>query len=53
MPPPESACTIADEVPWSDHVTDYDRAHFIVYLRLLGWRDSRARAIDEIVPRQS
>jgi hypothetical protein len=26
---------IADEVPWSDHVTDYDRAHFGEYLRLL------------------
>ena len=27
--------TIADEVPWSDHVTAYDREHFTVYLRLL------------------
>jgi hypothetical protein len=35
MPPAESVCTIADEVPWSEHVTDYDRAHFLVYLRLL------------------
>lgn len=26
---------IANEVPWSDHVTAYDRAHFTVYLRLL------------------
>ena len=26
---------IADEVPWSDHVTAYDEAHFVVYLRLL------------------
>jgi hypothetical protein len=26
---------IADEVPWSDHVTPYDEAHFVVYLRLL------------------
>ena len=26
---------IADEVPWLDHVTDYDRAHFILYVRLL------------------
>ncbi len=26
---------IADEVPWSDHVTAYDEAHFIVYVRLL------------------
>ncbi|MBY0508521.1 MAG: DUF2285 domain-containing protein [Rhodospirillaceae bacterium] len=26
---------IADEAPWSDTVTDYDEAHFVVYLRLL------------------
>lgn len=26
---------LVDEPPWSDHVTDYDRAHFDVYLRLL------------------
>lgn len=26
---------IADEVPWSDRVTAYDEAHFVVYLRLL------------------
>lgn len=26
---------IADEVPWADHVTPYDEAHFVVYLRLL------------------
>jgi hypothetical protein len=23
------------EVPWSDGLTDYDRNHFVVYLRLL------------------
>lgn len=27
--------TIADEVPWSDTITPYDEAHFVVYLRLL------------------
>ena len=27
--------TVANEVPWSDHVTAYDREHFTVYLRLL------------------
>lgn len=33
---PESAdYGIADQVPWSEHVTDYDRAHFDIYLRLL------------------
>lgn len=26
---------IADEVPWSDHLTEYDEEHFITYLRLL------------------
>ena len=26
---------IADEVPWSDQVTEYDEEHFITYLRLL------------------
>ncbi|HVB18369.1 MAG TPA: DUF2285 domain-containing protein [Stellaceae bacterium] len=27
--------TIADDVPWSDTITAYDEAHFVVYLRLL------------------
>jgi hypothetical protein len=27
--------TIADEVPWSDGITDYDQSHAVVYLRLL------------------
>jgi hypothetical protein len=35
---------IADQVPWSDHVTDYDRGHFDVYLRLL---DATAEGADE------
>ena len=26
---------IADDVPWSDTITAYDEAHFVVYLRLL------------------
>lgn len=26
---------VADEVPWSDTVTDYDLAHLVTYLRLL------------------
>jgi Uncharacterized conserved protein (DUF2285). len=26
---------IADDVPLSDHVTDYDRDHFVIYVRLL------------------
>lgn len=35
MPRIEMNPAIADEVPWSNTVTDYDEAHFIVYLRLL------------------
>jgi hypothetical protein len=26
---------VMDDVPWSDGLTDYDREHFVVYLRLL------------------
>jgi hypothetical protein len=26
---------IAENIPWSEHLTDYDRAHFDIYLRLL------------------
>jgi len=29
------AAIIADEVPWSDGLTDYDHAHFSIYARLL------------------
>jgi hypothetical protein len=35
MPRPVLDPPIADEVPWSDQVTSYDEAHFVVYLRLL------------------
>lgn len=35
MPKAETNPEIADEVPWSEHLTDYDERHFIVYLRLL------------------
>ncbi|TIP99911.1 MAG: hypothetical protein E5X60_07025 [Mesorhizobium sp.] len=27
--------TLLDEVPWSDRLTAYDRAHFTTYMRLL------------------
>lgn len=27
--------TIADQVPWSDSITEYDEANLVVYLRLL------------------
>ena len=26
---------IQEEIPWSDTLTDYDNAHFTIYLRLL------------------
>ncbi|UJQ94127.1 DNA -binding domain-containing protein [Mariluticola halotolerans] len=35
---------IADEVPWSDTLTDYDDAHFTIYMRLL---DAAADAASE------
>jgi hypothetical protein len=35
MPKIELSPVIADDVPWSESVTEYDRAHFVVYLRLL------------------
>lgn len=38
-----SFLAVSDEVPWSDHVTDYDRSHFDVYLRLL---DATAEGAD-------
>ena len=35
MPNVELEPDIADVVPWSDVLTDYDERHLIVYLRLL------------------
>lgn len=49
-------CKIVDDVPWSDHVTDYDQAHFVIYVRLLdaeedgASQDEMAREILEIDP---
>lgn len=37
---------IADEVPWSDTVTEYDEAHFVIYLRLLDAAADRATEDD-------
>ncbi len=37
---------IADEVPWSDKLTDYDEQHLIVYLRLLDARAAGANDVD-------
>lgn len=30
-----NGAAILDDAPWSDGLTDYDREHFVVYLRLL------------------
>ncbi len=35
MSKPELNHEIADDVPWSETITDYDERHLIVYLRLL------------------
>ena len=36
-----------DEIPWSDQLTDYDRAHFALYARLLD-ADAAGAGDDEI-----
>lgn len=46
--PEPSRRRIADEVPWSDHVNDYDRTHFDIYLRVLDATDEGTDA-DEII----
>ena len=46
MAPVELDPEIADEVPWADHVTEYDERHLIVYLRLLDARAAGASAED-------
>jgi hypothetical protein len=43
MSNPDLTPTIADEVPWSDGITEYDEAHAVVYLRLL---DAKAEGAD-------
>lgn len=42
MPYPQTEEPLKDEVPWSDHVNDYDRAHFPTYARLLDARSDGA-----------
>jgi hypothetical protein len=47
---------IADEVPWSETITEYDESHYVVYLRLLdasndgASNDEMARVVLEIDP---
>ena len=35
MVQPSTNPPIADEVPWAETITEYDEAHYMVYLRLL------------------
>lgn len=44
MVPTDQERELIEQVPWSDHLTDYDRAHFDIYLRLL---DATAEGADE------
>ncbi|RWF81920.1 MAG: hypothetical protein E5X63_21360 [Mesorhizobium sp.] len=46
---PETNTQIADEVPWSDRLTAYDRAHFTIYMRLLD--ASADEAPDQVMAR--
>lgn len=46
MPKAELNPEIADEVPWSEQVTEYDQRHFIVYVRLLDAHADGARDDD-------
>jgi hypothetical protein len=39
---PHTQFDIADEVPWAEEVTGYDRAHLDVYLRLLDAKAAHA-----------
>lgn len=39
---------LADEVPWSTKLTEYDEAHFLVYLRLLDARSKGASDEDMV-----
>ena len=43
----DGKASIADEVPWSDGLTDYDHAHFSTYARLLD-AEADGAAHDEI-----
>ena len=35
MPSSDPSPAVADEVPWSEKITPYDKAHFVEYVRLL------------------
>lgn len=52
--PPELEPDIADEAPWSEALTDYDRDHLATYLRLLDAEQDGAdwREVARVVLRQ-
>ena len=50
MPDHEPVPAIADEVPWSDRLTEYDDRHFDTYVRLLE-AANEGMAKDEIARR--
>ncbi len=47
MTKPVKAAPISNDVPWSNTVTAYDEAHFVVYLRLLD-ADADGATADEM-----
>lgn len=47
MPTPTPQAPLLDDVPWSDGLTPYDQAHFVVYLRLLD-AEAEGAAPDEM-----
>ena len=47
MASPAQSDVILDYVPWSDAITTYDEAHFVVYLRLLD-ADADGATADEM-----
>ena len=46
MAQPELSPPIADKVPWSDSITDYDEQHFVTYLRLLDAEQEGASQVE-------
>lgn len=47
MVQPSTNPPIADEVPWAQTITEYDEAHYVVYLRLLD-AEADGASIDEM-----
>lgn len=43
---PPATPPIAEDVPWSDGITEYDESHLVIYLRLLDAEAAGATADD-------